>query len=112
MPAETTWERASLNGAQRAAVNVTTPIDAAWSDDGVTHLPLHSAYAAPEAVSPPSPPVLDEQLRGLLSAALVPAVIDFAVDVRIDCSAMTEMRRDRETECREEVCGGVERCRT
>ena len=43
---------------------------------------------------------------------LVPAVIDSAVDVRIDCSARTEMRRDRETECREEVCGGGERCRT
>jgi len=34
---------------------------------------------------------------------LVPPVIDSAVNLRIDSSAMTEMSRDRETDCREEV---------
>jgi len=34
---------------------------------------------------------------------LVRRVIDFVVDLRIDSSAMTEMRRDRETCCRKEV---------
>ena len=36
-------------------------------------------------------------------------VIDSAVDFRIDGSAMTEMHRDRETDCREEVCGEAQR---
>ncbi len=40
---------------------------------------------------------------------LVPPVIDSAVDFRIDGSAMTEMHRDRETDCREEVCGDAQR---
>jgi hypothetical protein len=40
---------------------------------------------------------------------LVPPVIDSAVDFRIDGSAMTEMHRDRETDCREEVCGEAQR---
>jgi hypothetical protein len=40
---------------------------------------------------------------------LVPPVIDSAVDFRIDGSAMTEMRRDRETSCREEVCSEAQR---
>jgi len=35
--------------------------------------------------------------------------IDSAVDFRIDGSAMTEMHRDRETDCREEVCGDAQR---
>jgi len=34
---------------------------------------------------------------------LVPPVIDSAVNLRIDSSAMTEISRDRETDCREEV---------
>jgi len=34
---------------------------------------------------------------------LVPLVLDLAVNLRIDGSATTEMHRDRETECREEV---------
>ena len=42
-------------------------------------------------------------------ALLVPPVIDSAVDFRIDGSAMTEMHRDRETDCREEVCGEAQR---
>jgi integrase len=41
--------------------------------------------------------------------ALVHPVIDSAVDFRIDGSAMTEMRRDRETSCREEVCSEAQR---
>ena len=41
--------------------------------------------------------------------ALVPCVIDFVVDLRIDCSAMTEMSRDRETCCRKEVCREAQR---
>jgi hypothetical protein len=41
--------------------------------------------------------------------ALVPPVIDFAVNFRIDSSAMTEMSRDRETDCREEVRGDAQR---
>ena len=36
-------------------------------------------------------------------------VIDSAVDFQIDGSAMTEMHRDRETDCREEVCGEAQR---
>jgi hypothetical protein len=40
---------------------------------------------------------------------LVPPVIDSAVDFRIDGSAMTEMHRDRETSCCEEVCGEAQR---
>jgi hypothetical protein len=36
-------------------------------------------------------------------AELVPPVLDLAVNLRIDGSATTEMHRDRETECREEV---------
>ncbi len=40
---------------------------------------------------------------------LLPPVIDSAVDFRIDGSAMTEMHRDRETDCREEVCGDAQR---
>ena len=36
---------------------------------------------------------------------LVRSVLDLAVNLRIDGSATTEMHRDRETECREEVCG-------
>ena len=44
-----------------------------------------------------------------VAARLVPPVIDSAVDFRIDGSAMTEMHRDRETDCREEVCGEAQR---
>jgi hypothetical protein len=40
---------------------------------------------------------------------LVPSVIDFTDNLRIDGSAMTEMHRDRETDCREEVRGEAER---
>ena len=40
---------------------------------------------------------------------LVPPVIDSPVDFRIDGSAMAEMHRDRETSCREEICGEAER---
>ena len=36
-------------------------------------------------------------------------VCDSAVDFRIDGSAMTEMHRDRETDCREEVCDEAQR---
>ena len=36
-------------------------------------------------------------------------LIDSAVDFQIDGSAMTEMHRDRETDCREEVCGEAQR---
>jgi DNA replication protein DnaC len=43
----------------------------------------------------------DRHQRG--STLLVPSVIDSAAILRIDGSAMTEMSRDRETECREEV---------
>jgi hypothetical protein len=43
--------------------------------------------------------------------ALVPSVIDFAVNLRIDGSATTEMLRDRETNCREKVCGEAQRGR-
>jgi hypothetical protein len=39
------------------------------------------------------------------SSDLVPSVIDFAANLRIDVSATTEMLRDYETNCREEVCG-------
>jgi hypothetical protein len=39
----------------------------------------------------------------------VPSVIDFTDNLRIDGSAMTEMHRDRETDCREEVCGEAQR---
>jgi hypothetical protein len=44
-----------------------------------------------------------------MPSELVPPVIDSAVDFRIDGSAMTEMHRDRETDCREEVCGDAQR---
>jgi hypothetical protein len=40
---------------------------------------------------------------------LVPSVIDFTDNLRIDGSAMTEMHRDRETDCREEVRGEAQR---
>jgi hypothetical protein len=48
-----------------------------------------------------------EFLRLLLETAnmRVPPVLDLAVNLRIDGSAMTEMHRDRETSCREEVRG-------
>jgi uncharacterized protein len=36
---------------------------------------------------------------------LVPPVIDFAVNLRIDSSVTTEILRDRETNCCEKVCG-------
>jgi hypothetical protein len=39
----------------------------------------------------------------------VPSVIDFTDNLRIDGSAMTEMHRDRETDCREEVRGEAQR---
>jgi transposase len=41
--------------------------------------------------------------------SLVPPVIDFAADLRIDSSATTEMLPDRETNCREKVCGEAQR---
>jgi RNA-directed DNA polymerase len=44
-------------------------------------------------------------LEPIFEADLVPPVLDLAVNLRIDGSATTEMYRDRETECREEVCG-------
>ena len=53
--------------------------------------------------------VIVKQQPGLLPGLLVPPVIDSAVDFRIDGSAMTEMHRDRETDCREEVCGDAQR---
>jgi two-component system, cell cycle sensor histidine kinase and response regulator CckA len=40
---------------------------------------------------------------------LVPSVIDTAVDLRIAERAMTEMLRDRETDCREEIRGDAQR---
>jgi adenylate cyclase len=40
---------------------------------------------------------------------LVLSVLDLAVDLRIDGSVMTEMHRDRETKCREEVRGEAQR---
>ena len=46
------------------------------------------------------------RLRG---AKLVRPVLDLAVNLRIDGSATTEMHRDRETECREEVRGEAQR---
>jgi len=48
-------------------------------------------------------------VRDYARDGLVPPVIDSAVDFRIDGSAMTEMHRDRETDCREEVCGEAQR---
>jgi hypothetical protein len=48
-------------------------------------------------------------IRDVSWRELVPPVIDSAVDFRIDGSAMTEMHRDRETDCREEVCGEPQR---
>jgi hypothetical protein len=42
-------------------------------------------------------------------SALVPPVLDLAVNLRIDGSATTEMHRDRETKCREEVRGEAQR---
>jgi len=53
----------------------------------------------------------EDFLRLLLETAniRVPPVIDSAVDFRIDGSAMTEMHRDRETSCCEEVCGEAQR---
>jgi hypothetical protein len=48
-------------------------------------------------------------MKQTLITTLVPPVIDSAVDFRIDGSAMTEMHRDRETDCREEVCGEAQR---
>jgi hypothetical protein len=42
-------------------------------------------------------------------SALVPLVIDSAAIFRIDSSAMTEMHRDREMDCREEVRGDAQR---
>jgi hypothetical protein len=54
--------------------------------------------------------------HGLLSGqlgptepALVPPVLDLAVNLRIDGSATTEMHRDRETKCREEVRSEAQR---
>ena len=41
--------------------------------------------------------------------ALVPPVLDLAVNLQIDGSATTEMHRDRETKCREEVRGEAQR---
>jgi hypothetical protein len=46
---------------------------------------------------------------GRFGIYLVPSVIDFAVNLRIDGSATTEMLRDRETNCREKVCGEAQR---
>ena len=40
---------------------------------------------------------------------LVPPVLDLAVNLRIDGSATTEMHRDRETKCCEEVRGEAQR---
>ena len=40
---------------------------------------------------------------------LVLSVLDLAVDLRIDGSVMTEMHRDHETKCREEVRGEAQR---
>jgi len=40
---------------------------------------------------------------------LVPLVIDSAAIFRIDSSAMTEMHRDREMDCREKVRGDAQR---
>ena len=45
----------------------------------------------------------------VMAVVLVPSVIDFTDNLRIDGSAMTEMRRDRETDCREEVRGEAQR---
>ena len=50
---------------------------------------------------------LYERLR---RSILLPPVLDLAVNLRIDGSATTEMHRDRETKCREEVRGEAQRC--
>jgi hypothetical protein len=39
------------------------------------------------------------------ATVLLPLVLDLAVNLRIDGSATTEMHRDCETKCREEVRG-------
>jgi hypothetical protein len=46
---------------------------------------------------------------GISWSSLVPLVLDLAVNLRIDGSATTEMHRDRETKCREEVRGEAQR---
>ena len=52
--------------------------------------------------------ILDGEFRrGLL--VLARPVLDLAVNFRIDGSATTEMHRDRETKCREEVRSAAER---
>ena len=53
----------------------------------------------------------DEKIRQVLAGqkALVPPVLDLAVNFRIDGSATTEMHRDRETKCCEEVRGEAQR---
>jgi hypothetical protein len=64
-------------------------------EDGHLHRPTEGTPQG-GVISPPA-------------SALVPCVIDFVVDLRIDCSAMTEMSRDRETCCRKEVCREAQR---
>ena len=41
--------------------------------------------------------------------SLIPPVLDLAVNLQIDGSATTEMHRDRETKCREEVRSEAQR---
>jgi hypothetical protein len=47
--------------------------------------------------------------EGGFGVKLVPLVIDSAAIFRIDSSAMTEMHRDREMDCREEVRSDAQR---
>jgi hypothetical protein len=56
---------------------------------------------------PHPPPLASITQRGCacVNATLVPPVIDFAVNLRIDSSVTTEILRDRETNCCEKVCG-------
>jgi hypothetical protein len=48
---------------------------------------------------------IEQVVSGYRIKELVPPVIDFAVNLRIDSSVTTEILRDRETNCCEKVCG-------
>jgi hypothetical protein len=51
----------------------------------------------------------NDNIERVVGGGLVPPVLDLAVNLRIDGSATTEMHRDRETKCREEVRGEAQR---
>ena len=79
------------------------PTGSIWPFSDLVTLRALARLSAPDCAS------LIRLDSGVSALKLVPLVIDSAAIFRIDSSAMTEMHRDREMDCREEVRGDAQR---